>query len=330
MQAIDIGNAFAVMYNGKSTHSIRSVIADVASKPNVRTGDGVLEYQKRIFHLGDPAFRYPVQRLLAEHDKQDTSMDDALLLTLYLITPPRGRCPDSTEIVIQVPDLISSYQHDLTRKLNGFHIWSLDGKEYNTKVTVTNTYQEGFGSWYLSQKSRLIPTVGYTLVCDLGGGTVIMTLIDNESGEVVRVATYKKSGVIFLANLIREDNDLYLANNGVIPPIEKIFQGMESGTNRIGVVGTPFESYIKIYAPQWWKHIRGKLVGDFGRFLSSGDVVKVLMTGGGTEIIRPYIEGASGAIANLFAISPHPVHDNVIGIYNHAIASQQVGQPNTH
>lgn len=319
MYSIDIGNAFSVMFNGKDTECIRSVVAQPASELNVRKAPGVLKYDDLIFHAGSAAFKYDIYRMMAVTDKQSHSaLLDSLILTLNLITPIRGRLEDTTELVIQVPTTFTSYQHDLVSYLNGVKSWTYDGVDHRTKLSVRQVYQEGFGSWYIAKRNGIVQDDdAFTLVIDVGGGTVIATLIENSTGESIKTNTYARTGALAFANLLCSDLDLRLDNDGNVVKVEQIFEGMENGTYRIGKTGAIFRKYVPVHTRAWWMSIWKPIINDFSAQFNRKEVTKVLVTGGGAEIAREFIiKGQKKpGIGELFAIAGDTLLDNVKGIW---------------
>lgn len=317
MYAIDIGNAFSVRYDGANVYSVRSVLAEVPSKNNLRKFTGVLEHNGSLYHVGDAAFRYDLYRMMAIANKQTgSSLADSLVLFLNLISSPL--LPNELNVVLQVPETLTSYQHELVKLINGSHTWMLDGIEYKTMVRVRGVYSEGFGSWYMAKRSGLIDYDGYTAVMDLGGGTAIINLLANDSGEVIKSYTHQQKGVVYLANLLCADYDLRLDNNGYIVTVEDIFKGFENETYQIGVNGASFKSYIPRYAKEWWTTLWKTAVNDFQKQFQQRQITKVLVTGGGAEIVRPFVQAAQRkpGWSELFMLSYDPLNDNVKGIFH--------------
>lgn len=316
--AADIGNSFSVCFDGRDYHKVRSVVANVPSLLNARRGEGLVTYHDKQYHCGSTAFKYEMYRMMATADKQiGSSYTDSLILLFNTIVQ-FAPLEDLTEIVIQVPDTFTSYHHDLIKLINNSHTWMVDGTEYTTKLKVKNVYQEGFGSWYMAKRSDALSVQdGYSIVIDLGGGTVITTLIDNETGEVMKTYTNRGRGVVALANLLVQDYDLILDNDGVIPAIEQIFAGFESKTLQLGTIGISFEPYIHRYVQEWWKSIWLNTVNTYRKQLTDRTITKVLITGGGATIVEPFIEAvkAKPGYSSLFDIAFNPLLDNVAGIY---------------
>lgn len=320
MQAIDIGNAFTLSFNGKHYNEMRSVITTVPSRVNYYTGGGRIEYQGSLYHVGENVFRYPDFRLLAENDKQVDLTDNVLLVLSVL--PIKQRVGDISPIVLQVPSLLNSYQHELVKELNGVHSWIMDGKQYTTRIEVQNVYQEGYGSWFMAKRSKLLPDNGYSLVLDIGGGTSIVSMIDNESGEVMpNVNTYGKRGVIGLVNMLRGDLELRLKNNNDIPSVDQLFVAIEDRTFQIGNTGASFKEQYDFHTRAWFdKLFKSNVVNDYQQFFTRRQITKILITGGGAEIVRPMIEAAQSkpGVGKLFAIANQPLLDNITGIYHAA------------
>lgn len=317
MYAIDIGNAFTSKFDGAQVISVRSVIADVPSRLNLRQGSNVIEYGGALYHVGEPAFKYDSYRMMATYNKQvGSSLTDSLILLLNVISS--AELGDTTEIVLQVPEMLTNYQHDFVKLVHGFHTWVRDGIEYKTKIVVKQVYQEGYGSWYMAQRSNALDYDGYSIVMDLGGGTVITTLFDNSSGEAIKVYTYQHKGVVYLANLLIADYQLRIDNSGNVLTVESIFKGFENETYRVGVNGASFKPYIPRYTRDWWGTVWTTTVNAFQKQLQDRTITKVIVTGGGAEIVRPFVDAARSkpAFANLFMVSFDPLHDNIKGIFH--------------
>lgn len=318
--SLDIGNGFSVLYDGRKTQNIRSVVAEFNAPANKRPGDGWVVFNGKHYHVGDAAYRYDMYRSMAVTDKQvNGNIIDSIILTLYLIAPNRGSMPAATDIILQVPSKNSAYQHELVKALNGAKGWSVDGKSYDTLIRVQDVFQEGFGAWYMARRQGLIPNGGYTLVIDIGAGTAISALIESTSGEVIRTDSYAKSGVIYLANLLSNDYELRYQNGGKIVRTDQLFNAFEDGSFQIGATGANFREFYNVYSAQWWKHIWTQVVNSFHTQFDRNDVARVLITGGGAELVRRFIEAAKTKpeFRELFAISGSPLTDNVTGIYNY-------------
>lgn len=317
--AIDVGNTFSVLYDGSKTISLKSVISQPRTEFNVRPGSNVVRYNGNIYHVGKDAFKYDMYRVMATQDKQTvSSIDDAVVLTLNLIGKVLSEYEPSVELSIQVPDLVTDYHHQFTKALNGVKVWSVDKVHFETRILVRDVYQEGYGSWMCAHRATILPPNGYSLVIDLGGGTTITSLVDNRTGEVIRSNSIKKAGVVCLANLLRADNDLIRDNDGLPVSVEQVFDALESKTYRIGVNGADFKPYLELYAHTWWKYVWDLSVSTYNTQFSRREINRAIITGGGAEVVRPFIEVAkskSPVLNELFMISERPLLDNVIGIY---------------
>jgi hypothetical protein len=315
----DIGNSFAVAFNGSEIHTSRSVIAPVSSPLNARKGTGLITYEEKQYHVGDNAFKYDMYRMMATNDKQvGSSYTDSLILLLNIIAQFKP-VQELTYIIIQVPDTFTSYHHDFVKLINGIKVWSCDNQEYYSRLVVKAVYQEGFGSWYMAKRADIITDIeGYTIVIDIGGGTVITTLIANDSEEVLKTYTYRGKGMVALANLLVQDYDLILANDGVVITIEQVFKGFEDETYRIGLNGANFKPFITRYVREWWLSIWQNVVNTYKKQLHDRVITKVLVTGGGAHVVKPFVEATRNkpGYSDLFEIAHNPLLDNVIGIYH--------------
>lgn len=324
LYSLDIGNAFSLLFDGKSYWEQRSVVAPLQSYLNVRGNkDETLRYREKIYHVGAGALKYPLYRLFAEHDKQSpVTISDSVVMTLYLIEQAAGFNPkkvdETTGLVIQVPESVSEYHNKIVASLNGVHIWESNGKQYQTRIAVQEVYPEGYGSWFMAKRQRTLNGRGITIVIDMGGGTVVATAFENQSGEVLSSKSYAKSGVVRLANLVRDDIDLQTRNEGGILSVEDIFQAIEDGSYAVGINGVSIRDTVKFYLPEWWNNTYRTVINDFASYFQRRMVSKILVTGGGAELVRPAIEGAinSGTtIGKLFTLASQPLMDNVLGIY---------------
>jgi hypothetical protein len=317
MYAFDIGNSSTVGYNGHSIKSIKSVIASVNGRYNLLRTPGVIVINDLIYHTGVGALKYDMVRLQSESDKT-ASISESIILLLSALSD-FGTVEPTTEIVIQVPELVTSYQHDLVKALNNIYVWEKDRHLFETRLKVVGVYQEGFGSWYLARNSGSISDIGYTVVIDIGGGTVVTTLIENSSGEVMRSSTYPKQGMIYLANLIKHDNEVTNLNNGIMVSVESFFNCLENQTYRIGHTGESIQKYIDYYTPLFWKNIFQNLVlNDYRQAIQNREVTNFLVTGGGAFTVAPCIKAVMNkpGVGKMFLLSPNPLSDNVKGIYD--------------
>ena len=331
LYSLDIGNAFSNIYNGKQLWQQRSVIAPVQSYLNVR-GDkqDTLKYKEKIYHIGDGALKYPLYRMFAEHDKQSPiTVNDSVAMTLMLLEMSAGYNPKKveaeTDVVVQVPESITTYQQQLVSGINGLHIWESNGKQYQTRIRVQEVYPEGYGSWFMAHRQNVIGSSGATIVIDVGGGTVVATAFENQSGELLSSLSYTKAGVVRLANLVRDDVDLRSRNDGIVLSVEDVFQAIETGTYRVGVNGVDIKDTVRFYLPEWWNNTFRAVINDFSNYFHRKMVSKILVTGGGAEIVRNAIEGtikSNSSIGKLFAIASQPLIDNTLGIY-YATTSQR-------
>lgn len=319
MISIDIGNAYSLYFDGNKTRTIRSIVAPVTSANNARRGEGLIGYQGEIFHVGENAKKYEMYSMLMNQDKA-LSIDNCLLLLLALLPPQRGTLEENTEVALSFPDMVTTFAHDFGNAAKGAKLWNLDRREYKTIIRIAGTYQEGFGSWYMMKRSRSIPDSGYSLVIDIGGGTTLGVLIDNESGEVIKSQTYSRMGVVSLAEMMQGDIDLRYENSGDYISTDMILDGIEKGTFQLGVSGLIFKDYYEKYRKLWWKNMfQTKIMSSFANNFRSRAINAIIVTGGGAEVVRPFVERAmdSAGMGKIFCIANNPLEDNVRGVWFH-------------
>lgn len=314
MFAIDVGNAYSVSYDGRKSSRCRSIVANPPTLKNTRSGTGVMVYDGSIYHAGVSALRYDIFTDMAVSNKEQ-NIRECVVLTLNLISPLRGRLDDTTELVIQVPDTSSTYAHELVKQLNGFKLWVLDGREHRTKIQVRNIYQEGYGSWYVVARTGALKK-GYSLIIDIGAGTVIATLIDNMDSECIKTLSFRAKGAVYLAEIMRHDYDIRDANGGDVLSVEMLFSAFEHPEMRVGSNGISIRPYIGSYTKQWWSSIWSNILSAYSPQFQRREINKVIVTGGGAELVRPYIEAANAKVPGMFQIASDPLYDNVKGIYH--------------
>lgn len=305
--ALDIGNAVSLAYQGSTMYTIPSLFTPVAGLLNRRAGELFLIHDGRNYHLGADARRYAQYFSLLTQDKEERVYEASLLAYPLLVEIVKDTKETTFDVVLQFPDQYSGYHTQLCNHLNRSHVFTLDDIEYNIRLRVVGQYQEGFGSWVMNNQQ---PN-GTSLVIDIGGGTTVASLIDNDTGEVYAVANYQGSGIVKLFSLLRDDIEFRHEFGGLVLDYSTMARYVEEGNPKIF-------PHIDRHVKSWWKNIfQGRITRDFSTQIKQGEINQIIMTGGGSLFIKPMIEAAQakGGVGSLFMMAQDPLYDNIVGIY---------------
>jgi hypothetical protein len=152
----------------------------------------------------------------------------------------------------------------------------------------------------------LVPEQGLTVVIDIGGGTWLSRLIDEE-GEILDSSVSERGGAYSLAADISFDARLGNAINDQPDP-GVIMNGFANGTHYYGEdPNATWKDWLDEYLDPWFKGIFGKVKTQYKPFLPR--VRRFLVTGGSSHLITQKIQNIP-----LFAMTSEPRFDNVRGL----------------
>jgi hypothetical protein len=213
-------------------------------------------------------------------------------------------------IVLSMPDT-GRYERILRKVLEGTHKYTLNGRERSTAFKVVETSPEAYGSYYMAQERGQLTDEGYTLVIDVGAGTFVSLVVDNDSGEVVGKFTKEKRGVIDLANIIASDRRI-IELLGDAPNTDLILAGIIKGTYKYGTTKVNFESVFKEALRVWFRRISNEILSHCDGYKSK--FKSALVTGGGALLVK-----SSLADKPFFVVAEHPLTDNCVGLYRYVV-----------
>lgn len=298
----------------KSSHqnkplSIRNVYARVpgGSRLSIQGDESnpLVEYEGKRYWFGWRTFRSPaLTRVLGiDGDK----LDDIELKLLASLAPPKGakEFEVSVKISHQTPDLA---EQEIKNRLTKTFSYKYCGVETMVHVTDVEVVEESSASLeYLRFRyPAILPPKGAVLLIDLGGGTALTKLIDQE-GNILARQEFLGLGSIHLAkNLAYQCLPLYKAV-GEQPDVGKIMNGLASG-NDYGETGEiNFGLWIPEFLGDWVKAIISQTIAYYKTSLPS--VSTFLWTGGSSELIKPQVSGKPKMLFH-----PEPLFGNVLGM----------------
>ncbi|NJO70593.1 MAG: ParM/StbA family protein [Oscillatoriales cyanobacterium RM1_1_9] len=190
----------------------------------------------------------------------------------------------------------------------GEHRYIRNSEEIRLMIRDVKIYPEGLGTFWLASHQGLTVPDTLTGICDLGGKTCNLVLID-ESGEPIEDASssFKVGGTYHLASLIAADPRLVNANKGDAPKLETVMNALQSGSRYYGTTGASFAEYYEDYLEQWFSGILSEVETRWQRYFDR--LGRVILTGGSANLIKDLI-----ADNDYFAIPSNPQFCNVMGL----------------
>jgi hypothetical protein len=194
----------------------------------------------------------------------------------------------------------------IEKQLLGDWTYTRNGKKAIAHLESVCVEHEGLGAWRTAKTLNLIPEQGLTIVIDIGGGTWLSRLIDSE-GEILDGSVSERGGAYSLASDISFDDRLKTTvNDQPTPGI--IMDGFASGSHYYGEnPGASWREWLDEYREPWFREILGKVKNQYQQYLPR--VRRFLITGGSSHLVAEKIQGIP-----LFAMTPHPRFDNVLGL----------------
>lgn len=303
--ALDAGNYDLKFWNGSGhPKAIRSVRYQLPSgrdsvryseaSPLIELPDGTR------FHFGAQAYKYRRQQQTVVENKVELSRihlfaclepwDDAteFSLHIYASTPEPAKNADA-----------------IKQQLLGFHEFQRNGLEYQINVEHVEVEREGMGAYRHAQQLGQIPETGYTIVIDIGGGTWLTRLVDEE-GEVIDENVMDRGGAYELATSISFDRRLSdTLGTSADPSI--IMDGFRNG-HIYADTGLSWQPWLEEHLDPWFKGIFQTVRAQYTPYMAR--VTRFLVTGGSTHLIS---ERLSNKL--LFAVMGDPQFANVRGLF---------------
>lgn len=303
--ALDAGNYDLKFWEGiHNPQSIRSVhfqlpkgrdpVRYTESSPLIELPDG------NRYHFGTQAYKYRRQQQTVIENKVELAR-----LHLYACLEPwEGNSEFNLKLHISTPEL-SRTEMALKTQLLGLHEFTRNGVPFKVTVEQVQVEREGMGAYIYAKRMGLIPTNGYTIVVDIGGGTWLTRLVD-EDGDVIDENVMERGGSYELATSISFDRRLTDALGTTADP------GVVMDGFRLGHVyadtGLSWAAWLEEYLDPWFRGIFQTVKAQYTPYMTR--VTRFLVTGGGSHLITERLTGLKS-----FAIIPDPKFANVRGLY---------------
>lgn len=303
--ALDAGNYDLKFFDGEGhPKAIRSVrfqlpqgrdaVSFSDASPLIELSDGTR------FHFGAQAYKYRRQQQTVVENKVELAR-----LHLYACLEPWN---DSTEFSLQVyastPDPDRNGEA-MREQLMGLHEFRRNDLDYRINVTHVEIEREGMGAYHYARHLGLIPSSGYTIVVDIGGGTWLTRLVDAE-GEVIDENVMDRGGAYELAVSISFDKRLTnVLGTSADPSI--IMDGFRSH-HTYADTELSWADWLDEHLDQWFKGIFQTVRAQYTPYMPR--VTRFLVTGGSTHLISERLAGRK-----LFTVMGDPQFANVRGLY---------------
>jgi hypothetical protein len=252
-------------------------------------------------HFGAQAYKYRRQQQTVIENKVELAK-----LHLYAcLEPLKGDISEfPVDLLISTPEPARNAEA-LREQLIGTHEFIRNDVEFRVEVESVEVEREGMGAYYYAQSQGHIPSGGYTIVIDIGGGTWLTRLVDAE-GEVIDENVMNRGGAYELAVSISFDKRLTDALGTTVDPA-LIMDGFRVG-HCYADTGLSWESWLDEHLDPWFKGIFQTVKAQYTPFMAR--VTKFLVTGGGSHLISERLAGRK-----LFTVMGDPQFANVRGLY---------------
>jgi hypothetical protein len=166
---------------------------------------------------------------------------------------------------------------------------------------------EGMGIYRYGYKQGLTVPRTLTGILDLGGGTAIATLVDEQGSQIdgARVVL-RRGGIYGLASDIAADPRLMQQVMGT-PKVELIMDAIAEGSYAYGVQGVSFADFFEEYCELWLKGILSEALNRWDIWLEGIGVI--LVAGGAAPLAADWLDKNSW-----FKVLPDPQFAHVLGL----------------
>ncbi len=301
--AVDAGNYDLKFWDGnEAPKAIRSVKFKVpggrlALKAN--NLNPVIELNGERYHFGFRAYDYRRQIHTTESEKAH----DVLLNVLACVRPPAKEFKLHVHTSHPRPQ---KFEKEIRERLLGTHDYVYNGVESTVHIESVSVEPEGLAAWRYAKSIGLVPEQGLTIIIDIGGGTWLSRLIDEE-GEILDSSVSERGGAYSLATDISFDPRL----GDVIedqPDPGVIMNAFANGTHYYAEnPNASWKEWLDEHLDPWFKGIFGKVSTQYKPFLPR--VRRFLVTGGSSYLIANKVKSIP-----LFAMTSDCRFDNVKGL----------------
>ncbi|TVP70255.1 MAG: ParM/StbA family protein [Leptolyngbya sp. LCM1.Bin17] len=304
--ALDAGNYDLKFYNGhghpKAIRSVRyqlpqgrDAVSYSDASPLIELPDG------RRYHFGAQAYKYRRQQQTVIENKVELAR-----LHLYAcLEPLEGEVSEyGLHLYVSTPDP-ARHGEPMEEQLLGRHEFTRNGIDFRVTVESVTLEREGIGAYYYAKTQGMIPTSGYTIVIDIGGGTWLTRLVDAD-GEVIDENIMDRGGTYELATAISFDHRLTDHLGSSADPCI-VMDGFRVG-HLYADTGLAWADWLDEYLDPWFKGIFQTVKAQYTPYMPR--VTRFLVTGGGSHLIAERLQGHE-----LFAVMGDPQFANVRGLF---------------
>jgi hypothetical protein len=259
----------------------------------------VVELNSSRFHFGLRAYDYRKQIHTTETEKAH----EVLLNVLACVKPI---APEFKLHIHTSHPRPERFEQEIRQQLLGTHTYGHNGQSAVVHIESVSVEPEGLAAWRYAKSIGLVPQQGLTIVIDIGGGTWLSRLI-NEQGEILDSSVNERGGAYSLAADISFDARLGNAIDDQPDP-GVIMNGFAIGSHYYGEnPAATWKDWLDEYLDPWFKGIFGKVKTQYKPFLPR--VRRFLVTGGSSHLIESKIKSIP-----LFEMTSEPRFDNVRGL----------------
>ncbi len=303
VMVIDPGNYDLKFWDGndkpKAIRSVKFKLPRGRHALKANSLNPVVELNSDRYHFGFRAYDYRKQTHTTETEKAH----EVLLNVLACVKPTAPEFKLHIHTSHPRPEI---YTPEITQQLKGTLQYGHNGQNAIVHIESVSVEPEGLGAWRYAKSIGLIPEQGLTIVIDIGGGTWLSRLIDEE-GEILDSSVSERGGAYSLAADISFDTRLGNALHDQPDP-GVIMDGFANGTHYYAEdAAASWRDWLDEYLDPWFKGIFGKVKTQYKPFLPR--VRRFLVTGGSSHLIATKIKSIP-----LFAMTSEPRFDNVLGL----------------
>jgi hypothetical protein len=301
--AVDTGNYDLKFWtsngNPKAIRSVKFKLPRGRHALKANSLNPVIELSGSRYHFGFKAYDYRKQ----SHTTETEKAHEVLLNVLACVKPIAPEFKLHVHTSHPRPEI---YTPEITKQLLGTHQYGYNGLQGVVSIESVSVEPEGLGAWRYAKTIGLVPEQGLTVVIDIGGGTWLSRLIDEE-GDILDSSVNERGGAYSLAADISFDSRLGNALHDQPDP-GVIMDGFANGTHYYAEdPAASWRDWLDEYLDSWFKGIFGKVKTQYKPFLPR--VRRFLVTGGSSHLIAHKVKNIP-----LFAMTEEPRFDNVQGL----------------
>lgn len=301
---LDYGN-YDIKYsiNGEAPKDIRSQRFTLPAGINpMRPTDKspLVEVDGIRYHYGHKVSEYRKQEQTV-HTAKELSIYPAALACLGVID---GKADYKVKVVTSHPksEQVSAI---IRERLLGQRMYQHNYQNICSEVVEVEVYPEGYGAYLWAKQNNLVPSDGYTVLIDIGGGTWLSRLF-NEDGDIIASTVSEKGGAFDLAQSIAFDGRLRSQLQDRPQPAV-IMDGFANQTNCYGRLPVSWADWMGEYVRPWFSAIIGEVKSEYAPYF--GYVRKFLLNGGSSLLVSDLVQNIP-----LFSHVPDARHANVLGL----------------